>query len=631
MPDEWDQYRTKPAQPADEWDQYRTKPAQPADEWDQYRATPAFSPVATDGKPIYTGTAPVGNRTSNPTFFDKIVTGGTGDILSPPKSRGDNPVKRLMEGIGSSLGRTTQAWSDALSFNPNERTAAEMIPLLGPAAVDAVETISNPKTRMEGVGAVGSILLPAMVHGGVPKPDIAGMKSAVASRLFKVDPHDAAFRAIKPAATRLDFDKHLRVAMPDIRAAAPKPIQGVADALEAVKAAKQANRAAYDKYRGPANQRGTVVDMSPVADAMDASIPQTLLFEAERGVQSAQQQVAGMRARNKAYRTQVSMAKAELFLQEANAELDAFYAKYPRQQWRALATNPESASTFSKAQAARAAIYKTLESETEGAGPRAIQSRYGSLLEVEQQLQRRKNVADRQQPQSLAQQAGKASAFGKVALGVGKALNKDFMGAVGSAVEGLAIKSASDWIKEQQTSNALLKRAFADYKNPQSPFPVPAPVQIPELLEAPPRPMPRGRPMPGGLQLALPPSHNVSGIGGGIVVPDFINKDVFAPRQIEAGQFDRGLPSGPGPFRQPGTLPSDLPEGRLFPLSTSPEPINRPGTSGPSTPSRPTAAEDADFIKKFLIPEKKVRKGAKTSLLDSDPLGLFAIQESRRV
>ena len=100
---------------------------------------------------------------------------------------------------------------------------------------------------------------------------------------------------------------------------------------------------------------------------------------------------------------------------------------------------------------------------------------------------------------------------------------------------------------------------------------------------------------------------------------------------IEAPQFDRGLPLGsPDPFRQPNTFPSDLPR-EMFPLSTSPEPINRPGTSGPSTPARPTAAENADFIKKFLIPEKKVRNGAKTSLLDSDPLGLFAIQESRRV
>ena len=145
---------------------------------------------------------------------------------------------------------------------------------------------------------------------------------------------------------------------------------------------------------------------------------------------------------------------------------------------------------------------------------------------------------------------------------------------------------------------------------------------------------PLGRQMPPSQRhpLTLPPASSVSGIGGGMEVPRFINEQVFQPKQIEAPQFDRGLPLGsPDPFRQPGTLPSDLPRERLFPLSTSPEPINRPGTSGPSTPARPTAAENADFIKQFLIPEKKVRKGAKTSLLDSDPLGLFAIQESRRV
>ena len=448
------------------------------------------------------------------------------------------------------------------------------------------------------------------------------IKTAIQDRMFPGDPHQMAIQAIKPRASKLDFSNTLKSAMPDIKAAETKPITGVADTLDTVKAAKAANRVAYDKFRDPANQRGTVVDMSPVADSMDSNIPHDLQFEAAQGVPDAVAAVDAIKRRAAAYRTQIPLVDAEKQLLAANARLDEFYAKYPRQQWKSLATNPETASIYAKAQSLRDAIYNALDNENGGAGARELQVRYGKLLEVEQELQRRKNVAARQQPQSLAQQVSKANAAGKLALGLGQAaIGKGGIGSILSGAEGLVIKGPANWLKEQQTADALLSRAFRNYKMPQSPFP-----KFVEqgLLESGPRRMPPRIP------LALPPAPFVGGIGN-MEIPEFINRQVLDLKMIEAPQFDRGLPLGsPDPFRQPNTFPSDLPR-EMFPLSTSPEPINRPGTSGPSTPARPTAAENADFIKKFLIPEKKVRNGAKTSLLDSDPLGLFAIQESRRV
>jgi len=493
------------------------------------------SAVASPGRGGTPGGAKPGK---SPTWFDRIQQGATGGLMNPGQDRGDDPISRTVRGIGSSLGRTTKAWSDAISFRPTDTTAAEMIPLIGPAAVDAARMMGTPGQRLEGIGAAGALLAPAISHGGVPAINAGDIKTAISDKVFAGEPHEMAFQAIKPRASKLDFANTLKTAMPDIKAAETTPITGVADTLDAVKAAKAANRAAYDQFRGPAKQRGTVVDMTPVADAVEKSIPHDLQFEADRGVSSAVSAVKAIKQQADAYRTKVPLEDAEKHLMAANAKLDEFYARYPRQQWKALETNPETAATYAKAEAARRAIYSTLDSENGGAGAKELQSRYGKLLEVEQELQRRKNVTSRQQPQSLAQQIGKAQAVGKLALAGGKAITGNGIGAVGSALEAIGTRSASDWMKEQQTSDALLARAFRNYKSPHSPFPTPEPVQIRGLLEAGPRRMPAGVESPPEYRTGYPAGEwerqgfvpkqlpaATSGIGvSGTIVPDIIGR-----------------------------------------------------------------------------------------------------------
>ena len=102
------------------------------------------------------------NYNADPTWFDKINEGATGNILAPSQGRGDDPISRAVKGVGSSLERTTKAWADALSLNPSDTTAAEMIPLLGPAAVDAVRMMSTPGQGFQGIGAAGALLAPAV-------------------------------------------------------------------------------------------------------------------------------------------------------------------------------------------------------------------------------------------------------------------------------------------------------------------------------------------------------------------------------------------------------------------------------------------------------------------------------------
>lgn len=318
--------------------------------------------------------------------------------------------------------------------------------------------------------------------------------TAVQNFLSPFDPHTALTQAIKPRANQLHWNQAMESAVPDIKAAETVPITDTHTALDTIKQAKGQNRTAYDQFRGPANQMGTTVDYTPVADHIDASIPTTLLHEAQAGVPNAVAAVKSLKATANAYRTQVPLATAEKLLQEANAELDSYYAKYPRQQWSALQTNPETAATFAKAQAMRDAIYGALDAPGQGAGARELQRRYGALLDMEQEIQRRQNVAARQQPVSLAQQIGKAKAAGKLGMAAAQALMGHGVGAAVDAASALGTNAVADWLKEQQTTNNLIKRAFAEYQTPPRPFPQPTPVNAHGGIVNPGAPIPTYRP-----------------------------------------------------------------------------------------------------------------------------------------
>ena len=46
------------------------------------------------------------NYNADPTWFDKINEGATGNILAPSQGRDDDPISRVVKGVGSSLERT---------------------------------------------------------------------------------------------------------------------------------------------------------------------------------------------------------------------------------------------------------------------------------------------------------------------------------------------------------------------------------------------------------------------------------------------------------------------------------------------------------------------------------------------
>ncbi len=133
---------------ADEFDQYARKPqSSDQDEFAQYARKSSVAPVAA--------------QQSRPpmTFMDRISSemNGNGRMLDP---------ESVVRGVGDSLGRTTKAWGDMFSGNANAMTPAEMIPLLGPSAVDAGRNLADPARRLEGFTDAAMLLGPA-AEGGV--------------------------------------------------------------------------------------------------------------------------------------------------------------------------------------------------------------------------------------------------------------------------------------------------------------------------------------------------------------------------------------------------------------------------------------------------------------------------------
>lgn len=348
------------------------------------------------------------------------------------------------------------------------------------AAVAGLQSGGDPTTTA--IGAAGGALVPAAggAFRGVQRAAAGaregGVGGAVASAIrtaAPAEPKAMVVQAIKPRATATRFDQSLDLAMPEIKATGA-PINGVDDLLKATTEAKKRVRAQYDAMAGPKRAAGWQVNLSGVADAMERSIPKKLQLEnpdAALKLQTAAQ----------VYRKPFSLDDAEQLLKETNAELEGLYNKYPPQQRRALLSDPEYARLNAQAVEMRNAIYAALDTAGNGAAARELQRRYGALLEVELETYRRANVAARQQPQSLSEQLSAARAAGDIARGAWRLVRGDLTGAADVA-SGVAMRNTSQFLREQQTADALIRRAFQAYDRTPTPVDIPPPPQIRGLL-----------------------------------------------------------------------------------------------------------------------------------------------------
>lgn len=305
---------------------------------------------------------------------------------------------------------------------------------------------------------------------------VTGAKTAISEKLAR-DPIDSMTRAIKPRSANIGFAENLNRSMPELKATETetgKPITNIADLLSSIKAAKQRVWGQYEAMAGP--QAKAQLDTSGVADAMISTIPDRTRAQNPGLVQ-------GLEAKAETYRRPMTVQQIEDNLQHVNAELNAYYAKYPAARSADLSKNPDTAAIHAEGVALRKKLYDWIDQDAGGAAPREIKKRYGALTNLEEEAYRRQNVADRQQPDSLPEQIGKWSGYGEMAKGGLKLLTGQASGAADIA-GGVARRQGAKWLKDQQTTDSLIRDAFSRFSGTPTPVQSPAPFQPKGLLGA---------------------------------------------------------------------------------------------------------------------------------------------------
>lgn len=378
---------------------------------------------------------------------------------------------------------------------------------LGGGGVAALQSGGDPAATA--LGAAGGAAFPvagAAYRGGkevvkraaegAAEGGVGGATARMIRGVSGVDPIDTMFRAIKPRATKVNFREALKAGLPELKASEAslgKPIETVEDLMTAVSDAKRRIWSAREEILGPARERGSQVDLSPVADAIQKSIPsRTKLMDPSRA--------ASIIKDSDAYRKKATLQEAEELLKNANDELEAFYNKYPQAQRAKLASDPAVAPVYYEAKALRDAIEKTLGAEGQGAGARELSRRYGQLMEIEGQLAARANVARRQQPESLSEQMAGWSGAGDIARGAW-ALSRGDVRGMADIVGGHAKREGAKFLKEQQQIDNMIRRAMEAVSDQPAPYPKATPANIRGLLESGPIRQGAG-PDPSGIRAA---------------------------------------------------------------------------------------------------------------------------------
>lgn len=370
--------------------------------------------------------------------------------------------------------------------------AAAAVPLVGPAAADigsgirrAIEE-ENPEDVARGVGrgvgligglAAGTPEGEALIAKGLKIPGEV-MRSAASKAkdwTLGVPPTaiEGTMRAIKPKARNTEFKQniptvlqHLQDSLPDLgRPLSEDPNQLFQDAIDLTKIAKKKLWEQRAAHVDPA-MAGATVDASPVANSILQSIPTKTWIKKP-------QLAEAMADEANVYRQHHSLIDLEDMLHTTNAELDSYYDKYPTARRAAAAKNPDTAGLVAEGAALRKLIYDHVDPQGQ-AGPAAEASRrYGKLLNFEEELYRRKNVFERQQPNSLQEQMGKlaiakelGAAGAKIGAGLltgspeGAAVGAGF--AAKNLTSAWAMKKMSTFLKERGSAANMLRDAITD-------------------------------------------------------------------------------------------------------------------------------------------------------------------------
>lgn len=324
------------------------------------------------------------------------------------------------------------------------------------------------KDTEKGVGEVVGSTIKGGVAGGVLGGATGGLGPVLSTGLrglyntIKPSAKVLLTSAIKPASKlgaslddaigqmKTKWDDVLDTSLPDIAATITKnkaigagitEIKGTRDLLATTRQAKGAVWAEVKELMGPHSK--LEINGDKIADEIMGGI--TVRMRKEGKGADVLENMANT------YRGKLSVEDAENILEEVNQDLIGYYSKSPKSKY-AAETDPQLIADIRLAKALREQIDGTLSKVT-GQSVNAIKKRYGALRELQEQLEARVLVAERQQMSNIPEQI-------QMVEGPIGAVSELAQGRPISALGQLARPAIAKAIREFDATDTKIERAF---------------------------------------------------------------------------------------------------------------------------------------------------------------------------
>ncbi|MFH1739489.1 MAG: hypothetical protein ABIH23_10825 [bacterium] len=381
------------------------------------------------------------------------------------------------------------AGAKVAKWAPKLKKTATVAEYMTRGALEAVPAVTVAKAQgIEDAGAVaffamagpsfGKILNKTKVSEGATaaaKGIVGKVSETIASKIPEVplSPRQMMYKALKPYVRNRDFDHALDVGMPVLFQRARELGIKITNVDEFMTVLKNTKKEIWKPYTEFLKRYGAdTIDGNKVADDILNSVaPRQRAMKTRLNAEGREELVGSVKAvhewANK-LRKPMSLDDVETSLQNVNAEIQSYYNLYPRMRHAALEAKPRVASAVAEAEAYRKLVAEMIDSVDEiavQAGEKPLNIRhlkdvYGGLLNLEQEGYRRLNVAKRLAPESLTEQMANVRAMGEfmeVAM-AGRPIT-----ALLHLAKGTAYKQAGKIIKERNTSDYLIRKAFQDF------------------------------------------------------------------------------------------------------------------------------------------------------------------------
>ena len=269
-------------------------------------------------------------------------------------------------------------------------------------------------------------------------------------------------QAFRPR-NEIAFVRNTELALPEINESSllsGKPIQTMDDMLEAVDTARERVWSQREAIGG--NQDLRRIDLSPVGDAIEQSIPEHTLLHYPKRAQAVRNLANNYRGRT------FTIQEAEKLLEGVNAKLKAYYEERPAAKFASRMTNPNTAALAAEADWLRKRIYGELDQAGGGEGPRELSRRYGALAQMKEEINRRMPAVTRETAMDLPEHLGKITAARDLLFGPVRMI-KDPVGGGLQFAQGVATWQINKALKEAKSINTLIERTFRNYSGRPTP------------------------------------------------------------------------------------------------------------------------------------------------------------------